>query len=195
MVCHCAANRIGSLQFMYLLIGSSQGRTRRYIWSMNFDGQVWFDFRDAAVWQFYRFVRELASRGNTVALEWRPLPTDGQVDAMVTYESLTTPDDQGRFLHALLGLVHIEGRDPGDPIVVAEAVSAANVEPGDRGSLETLSAAAAHLGVRAVPSLYRLGPVVTVRLNGAALWGDLEHRAATILAMAGDDGIWELSKP
>jgi len=162
---------------------------------MNFDGQVWFDFRDPAVWQFYRFVRELAARRHTVALEWRPFPTEGQEDAMLTYESLASPDDRGRFLHSLLGLVHIEGRDPGDPGVVATAVLAANVEPGDHRSLDSAAAAAAQLGVQAVPSLYRLGPIVTVRLNGAALLGDVEQRAATILAMAADDGIWELSKP
>jgi len=162
---------------------------------MEFTGQVWFDFSDGAVWHFYRFVRELAAHGGTVALDWRPLPTEGQEEAMTVFESLASAEDRGRFLHALLGLVHIEGLDPGDSEVVAQATRAATVEPGIRGSLDALAAEAAQLGVRAVPALYRHGPVVTIRLNGASLGGDLKRRAATILAVTGDDGIWELSKP
>lgn len=173
----------------------SQVRCGRYRCRMRFDGQVWFDFSATAVWHFYRFVRELAAQGTTVSLDWQPLPTEGQEAAMATYVSLSSPEARGRFLHALLGLVHIEGQDPADAVVVAQAVRAANVEPGPHGSLDHLKDEAAQLGVRAVPSLYRHGPVVIVRLNGASLVGDLERRAATILAMAADDGIWELSKP
>lgn len=162
---------------------------------MNFEGQVWFDFSEGAVWHFYRFVRELAARGSTVALEWRPLPAEGQLEAMTVFESLASVEDRGRFLHAMLGLVHIEGEDPCSAEVVAQAALAAKVEPGVAGSLDGLAREAAQLGVQAVPTLYRHGPVVTIHLNGASLVGDLEQRAATILAMTGDDGIWGLSKP
>ena len=162
---------------------------------MRLDGQVWFDFSDAAVWHFYRFVRELAARGSTVSLDWQPLPSEDQHEAMSLFVSLSSHEDRGRFLHALLGLVHLEGQDPSDADVVARAAAAAKVDQGPGGSLDDLAHEAAQLGVHRVPSLYRHGPVVTIRLNGASLEGDLERRAATILAMTGDDGIWELSKP
>ena len=162
---------------------------------MDFDGQVWFNFTDDAVWRFYRFVRELASAGARVGLDWRPLPTEAEAGAMSVFESLSSPEDRGRYLHALLGLVHIEDRDPGEPETVAEAVRAAEVQPGARAALDSLTEEAARLGVRTVPALYRHGPVVTVRLTDAALSGDVRRTAATILEMASDDGIWELSKP
>jgi protein-disulfide isomerase len=164
---------------------------------MDFDGQVWFDFVDDDVWQFYRFVRRLASEGNSVALEWRPLPTDGQEEPMVAFESLRSAGDRGRFLHAMLGLVHIEELDPSDPATLERAVETAKVvvPAPSQETLDALRTEAAQLGVRSVPSLYRRGPIVVVRLNAAALEGDIEQRAATILAMASDDGIWELSKP
>ncbi|MGI9528704.1 MAG: hypothetical protein ACR2NG_03260 [Acidimicrobiia bacterium] len=162
---------------------------------MKLDGQLWFNFSDVAVWHFYRFVRALATQGSTVSLDWQPLPSEDQHEAMSLFVSLSSHEDRGRFLHALLGLVHLEGQDPGDADVVARAAAAAEVEQGPRGSLDDLAHQAAQLGVQRVPSLYRHGPVVTIRLNSASLEGDLERRASTILAMTGDDGIWELSKP
>lgn len=165
---------------------------------MRFDGQVWFRFSDREVWDFYRFVRELASNGAQVALEWTPLPSEGEELAMATFEALDTPTRRGRFLHAMLGAVHLEGQSAGSPDAVAAAAAAADVPvaptsawPARRGEL---AKEAADLGVVDVPSMYRHGPVMRVVVNGAALTGDVVRRAETILAALDDDGLWELSK-
>jgi hypothetical protein len=163
---------------------------------MEFAGQVWFDFADDAVWRFYRFVRALAGSGNTVTLEWRALPGRGHDQAAAIFEALDTPDARGRFLHAMLGLVHIEGADPSDETVVRRACAEAGVaEPTGARSLEGVEALARDLGVVGVPSLYRHGPVMEIELTEAALSGDVAGRATRILAVADDDGIWQLDKP
>ncbi len=165
---------------------------------MEFSGQVWFDFVDPDVWRFYRFVRLLASEGHAVLLEWRPLPGRGHDHAVVVFEALDTPEDRGRFLHAMLGLVHLEGADAGDRGTVERALSASGVgQPvvSPDASVADLSALAAELGVRGVPTLYRHGPVVRIGLTEAALLEDVAARAASILSVADDDGIWRLDKP
>ena len=166
--------------------------------AMRFDGQVWFDFGDRAVWDFYAFIRALAGRGTEVALEWKPFVSDDQATMASTFLGLDRPDERGRFLHAALGLVHLEGEDPAADETVRSAMAIARItgEPrGDTGEVASLRSRAIELGVRRVPSLYRHGPVVAVTVNGAATTGDVEARAGTILAMLDDDGIWELTKP
>jgi 2-hydroxychromene-2-carboxylate isomerase len=167
---------------------------------MRFEGEVWFDFRSTAVWIFYRFVRSLAADGHEVTLEWKPLPVDDERAAMALHASLDDPDERGRFLHAMLGLVHLEGQDPADPETVRRALDACGLSPeinleGRETALARLEDAASQLAIRRVPTLYRHGPATTIVLNAAALEGDLAARAATILAMTDDDGIWELTKP
>ena len=165
---------------------------------MEFSGQVWFDFADEQVWRFYRFVRAIAAAGHTVSLEWRPLPGRGHDGAAAVFEALTTPDERGRFLHAMLGLVHLEGLDPADAAVVQRAGEAAGVAlpAPDDGTLAQVATLAADLGVEDVPSLYRHGPVMRIELTEAALL-DEDHvgRAERMLAVADDDGIWRLGKP
>ena len=165
---------------------------------MEFSGQVWFDFADDQVWRFYRFVRALAAAGHTVTLEWRPLPGRGHDGAAAVFESLITPEERGRFLHAMLGLVHLEGQDPGDEAIVHRAGEAAAVTVPSPGAqaLDGVAKLAADLGVEEVPSLYRHGPVTRIELTEAALLDDdVADRAARILAVADDDGIWRLGKP
>ena len=164
---------------------------------MDFEGEVWFDFRDEAVWHFYRFVRELASQGHRVALEWTPLPDERDADAMAAFVSLATPTERGRFLHAMLGLVHLDGADPSEASTVQDAAEAARIEITSTSSVDlaAIDRRARDMGVHSVPSLYRHGPVVAIRLNGAALMGDAEATARTLLAVADDDGIWEVRKP
>jgi hypothetical protein len=171
-----------------------------YIHAMVFEGQVWFDFSTPAVWQFYRFVRGLAEAGHSVHLEWLPRPVASERAAMGVFVHLDTPDLRGRFLHAMLGLVHLEGADASDDTTVAMAAAAADVPmpddpgPADR-ELERLGGLARDLGVGTTPALYRHGPVMTVTLNGAALMGDPAPRAQLILDVLDDDGVWGLVKP
>jgi hypothetical protein len=168
---------------------------------MRFEGQVWFDFSTPTVWMFYRFVAALAAEGHDVALDWVPRPIEHERLAMSTYLAFPHADDRGRFLHAMLGLVHIEHADPGSSATVDRAVSAAGatVEP-DRvtsvgPALDRIGEEAMALGVDRLPALYRHGPVSAVALNGAALLGDLERRARLILDVADDDGVWAVAKP
>lgn len=169
-----------------------------YISCMRFDGQVWFDFTEPAVWQFYRFVRALAEEGHEVALEWKPLPRVGEESIASTFLGLQEPRERGRFLHAALGLIHGEHEDPTASSTVEAALTAAGlntvtVAQADR--LDALRAEASDLGVIDVPTMYRHGPVVRIDLNPAATRGNVALRAGTILRMLDDDGIWGLTKP
>lgn len=178
--------------------GTMMDRRGSYISGMRFDGQVWFDFSEPAVWQFYRFVRALAEDGHEVALEWKPLPRDGEETFAATFLGLAEPHERGRFLHAAFGLVHGEHEDPTSRSTVKAALAAAGIDPvadGSQDRLEALRAEAIALGVTAVPSMYRHGPVVRIELNGAATRGNVALRAGTILRMLDDDGIWGLTKP
>ena len=162
---------------------------------MRFDGQVFFRFDDRQVWEFYRFARSLAETGAEVALEWTPMPDEGP--AATVFLGLSDPQDRGRFLHAMLGLVHLDDRDAADASTVAAAVDAARVAPGSvpTGALAEIARLVEDLGVSDVPSLYRHGPAVRITLNGASTTGDVQARAEAILAVLDDDGIWGLTKP
>ncbi|MGI9584199.1 MAG: hypothetical protein ACR2N7_01255 [Acidimicrobiia bacterium] len=164
---------------------------------MQFDGQVRFNFGTPNVWHFYRFVRALATAGHAVALEWTPLPTDQERFAMEVYVSLERPEERGRFLHAMLGLVNLEREDSASRATVEKALNAAGLTQPDAvaADLDALDRQASQLGVTSVPTMYRHGPAVAVALNDAALAGDLERRAAVILDVLDDDGIWSLAKP
>lgn len=178
--------------------GTMIERWSAYISGMRFDGQVWFDFSEPAVWQFYRFVRALAEAGNEVALEWKPLPRDGEEAIASTFLGLADPEERGRFLHAAFGLVHAEGGDPMSRSTVTAALAAARIEvvpDAAKDRLDALRTEARDLGVMDVPAMYRHGPVVRIELNGAATMGDVALRAGTILRMLDDDGIWGLTKP
>lgn len=165
---------------------------------MRFEGQVWFRFGDRAVWDFYRFVRELAAHDVVVALDWTPLPATDESLAMATFDALDTPGRRGRFLHAMLGVVHLEGESADSEEAVAKAAAAADIPVGTTESWgarsESLSSEAANLGVVDVPTMYRHGPVMRIVVNGAVLTGDVVRSAITILAALDDDGVWQLSK-
>ena len=166
---------------------------------MQFDGQVWFDFSSPSVWVFYQWIRSLASTGTGVAIEWLPLPKGTERAAMATLLSIDEPDDRGRFLHALLGLVHIEGMVASDLKTIAAALQAAELNSvivkDAHPLLEELRSRATGLGIDAVPTLYRRGPVMSVQLNPAILDDDPRETAETINKVLGCDGIWELRKP
>jgi hypothetical protein len=166
---------------------------------MQLDGQVWFSFTNPDVWVLYRFVRALASAGHPVNLDWVPLFDQDEATSMSTFLAIDDPDDRGRFLHAMLGLVHIEGDRFDDDELIAKALSVSGVSSrgpaAGNGELTSLAAEAESLGVRATPTLYRHGPASHIRLTEVALMGDVAATAAMIVSIADDDGVWEISKP
>jgi hypothetical protein len=169
-----------------------------YAQCMRFDGRVWFDFANPAVWQFYRFVLALAEDGNGVGLEWVPFYRGTETEAMATFVSLPTPQDRGRFLHAMLGLVHIEKLDPRSSATVVNALGAAEcVTPEIVGDevLDEIAEKASAMGVSETPTLFTGGPVMHIVLNQAATMGNLVETAEAILAVLESDGIWTLAKP
>jgi hypothetical protein len=166
---------------------------------MQLDGQVWFSFTNPDVWIFYRFVRELAASGNAVNLEWVPLHHPDEAKSMAVFLTIAEPDTRGRFLHAMLGLIHIENERFDDDAIIAAALSAAGVSAaGPKAGeveLSTLAAQARSLGVTDTPTLYRNGPASHIRLTEAALNRDVAETAASIISIADDDGVWEIKKP
>jgi hypothetical protein len=172
---------------------------QRYIDGMQFDGQVWFSFRNPDVWLFYRFVRELASAGSAVNLEWLPLPDPDEQTAMATFLAIAEPEQRGRFLHTMLGLIHIERQTFDDDVIVQRAVAVSDVKPGDvvasQDALSHLTETASSQGVVATPTVYRHGPASHIRLTDAALMGDTAATAALLLSVADNDGIWSVVKP
>lgn len=166
---------------------------------MHLDGQVWFSFTNPDVWIFYRFVRELASSGAAVNLDWVPLPSEHEAASMSTFLAIDDPDGRGRFLHAMLGLIHLEGERFDDEAIVARALAASGASAHDRQAgedmLPILADDAAALGVTKTPSLYRHGPASHIRLTEAALMGDATETAAAMLSIVSDDGVWSIVKP
>ncbi len=118
---------------------------------------------------------------------------------MSTFLAIDDVEDRGRFLHAMLGLIHLEDQSLDDETIVAEALSAAGVAAGGvatgEDALAFLAAEAESLGVTATPTLYRHGPASHIRLTEASLLGDIEKTALAILSVADDDGVWTIAKP
>jgi 2-hydroxychromene-2-carboxylate isomerase len=166
---------------------------------MQFRGQVWFDFSSPSVWVFYRWVRALAESGVDVALDWMPLPADAEREAMATLLGIEDSQDRGRFLHAMLGLVHIDKRSASEMETVAEALRAAGLDSmivrDEHPLLKDLATRSTELGIDAVPTLCRHGPVLSVQLNDSVFDGDVQQVARTINEVMESDGIWELRKP
>jgi hypothetical protein len=166
---------------------------------MQLDGQVWFSFTNRDVWVFYRFVRQLASAGHSVNLDWVPVFDRNEAISMSTFLAIDDSNDRGRFLHAMLGLIYLDGQPFDDETIAAKALSAAGVAEVGAASgeseLELLATQAGALGVTATPTLYRRGPVSHIRLTEASLMGDVEKTAIAILSVTDDDGVWGIAKP
>ena len=173
---------------------------------MRFEGRVYFDFANPAVWWLYRFFGVAAKDGAELRLYGRPFDGDGEVAsrrALASYAAVQkeVPDRQGAYLQALLALRHHQGEDLGSSETLAAAADAArvaapsvsNVEWFDRVAEETLEGR--KLGVVATPSVYRHGPVLPDEPNMAAMRGDVMGRLRLIDSVLADDGIWRLSKP
>lgn len=165
---------------------------------MRFTGRVWFDFTNPEVWHFYRFIRALAESGSSVAIEWLPLYTGSEIAAMSAFVMPRNAEDRGRFLHAMLGLVHLEGLDADHETTVTQALESAGLGPeivSDLPQLQQISTNARELGVERTPTMYNHGPVMHVTLNGAARSGDVEATGRVLMEVLGNDGIWAMAKP
>jgi predicted DsbA family dithiol-disulfide isomerase len=178
---------------------------------MDFTGRVFFDFTSLDTWNFYKMIAAAVQSGATVRIDWQPVAGDatseGELRAMhgFAWAKREHAERHGLFLQALLIMLHHEGVDIDAPGTVIQAAEAAGIDGRAMGEAlaegagaDDLAGArteAARLGVRALPSLYRHGPVVHVKTSGAATRGDVEHRLETINRMLDDDGLWELSKP
>jgi 2-hydroxychromene-2-carboxylate isomerase len=181
---------------------------------MEFTGRLYFDFTAPDVWRFYRMLVAAQQEGVRIGLEWKPFVVGGLEAAMAGQRRLLqasevvrqdVPLRHGRFVPAVLTAIHEEGMSPDDPelIVLGSRVAGLDDELVDddaiRGPgrilLERSQAEAETLGVDAVPSLYRHGPVLAVRTTGAAALGGAAARLETINRMLDDDGLWQLRKP
>jgi len=165
---------------------------------MRFDGRVWFDFTNPQVWHFYRFVRAFVEAGNTASIEWLPLYRGSEVDAMSAFVMPRDPESRGRFLHTLLGLVHMEQLDAGEKATVVKALTTAGLDPEivvDVPQLQRIAHDADELGVKATPTIYNHGPVMHIALNGAAISGDVGATGRVLIDVLRNDGIWGLEKP
>ena len=152
--------------------------------------------------------------GARIGLEWKPFVVGGLDGATAGQRRLLqasevirqdVPLRHGGFVPAILTAIHDEGASADDPelIVVAcrvagldeDLVDDVSIDGPGRVLLERSQAEAETLGVDAVPTLYRHGPVLTVRTTGAAALGGAAARLETIDRVLDDDGLWELRKP
>ncbi len=182
---------------------------------MNFNGRVYFDFLGADVWRFFQLLLRAQQEGARPGLEWKPVLLGGLPDGeLVGHARLLAASEvvrqdavmsHGAFVAAALTGVHREGIDVADPDLIAVAAKVAELDadfladdvidgPGRR-LLTASHEEAMALGVDAVPSVYRHGPVVAVRTTTAVTFGEATPRLELISAMLNDDGIWELRKP
>jgi hypothetical protein len=173
---------------------------------MRFEGRVYFDFVNPAVWWLYRFFGVAAKDGADLRLDWLPFDVDGDVTsarALAGYVAVREeyPERHGAYLQALLALRHHQGADLADSDTLAAAADAARVAAPSVANIEWFDKVAAStlegrkLGVTDTPTLYRHGPVLHVEMNMAALSGDVLERLRLIDGVLADDGIWGLTKP
>jgi protein-disulfide isomerase len=173
---------------------------------VRFEGRVYFDFVNPAVWWLYRFLGIAAKDGADLRLEWRPFDIDDDVAskrALASFAAIQAeyPERQGTYLQALLALHHHQGADLGSSETLAAAADAARVAAPSVSSVEWHDLVAEstvegrELGVVATPTMYRHGPVLHVEVNQAALSGDVQERLRLIDGVLSDDGIWRLAKP
>jgi 2-hydroxychromene-2-carboxylate isomerase len=182
---------------------------------MDFTGRLYFDFIDRDVWRFLQVLLSAQREGARPGLEWKPFLVggvpDGDLDGharLLAASELVRNDAvlaHGPFVSAVLTAIHGEGMDVEDPDVMALAGRVAGLEDDfladdeirrrGRVLLEAAEEEARALGVDAVPSIYRHGPVVAVRMTAAVAMGGGLRRLELIDAMLEDDGLWELRKP
>jgi hypothetical protein len=173
---------------------------------MRFEGQVYFDLESRDTWHLYRFLAACSREGADLALAWVPFLDDeepGRLHPLAAYAAVRDiePEHHGEFLQAMLSVRHGSGTALDEGAVLAAAI-AAGVDSAAIGaaadheqSVRLATEEARQLGVTTTPTLYRHGPVMHVRLNPAALEGDVLARLRLIDAVLDDDGTWSLQKP
>jgi 2-hydroxychromene-2-carboxylate isomerase len=181
---------------------------------MDFTGRLYFDFTSPDVWRFYRMLVAAQQEGVRIGLEWKPFvvggldgTTTGQCRLLQASEVVRqdVPLRHGGFVPAILSAIHDEGASADDPELILLASRVAGLADGlvddvsidgpGRVLLERSQSEAETLGVDAVPTLYRHGPVLTVRTTGAAAMSGAAARLETISRVLDDDGLWVLRKP
>jgi len=174
---------------------------------MEFAGRVYFEAGSADTWHLYRFLAATVAAGADLRLSWVPFlaredRTELRALAAFAIVKQEATDRHGAFLQALLQARHGEGKSLADDATYLEAADAAGVasglvvatQPGE-DAVRVATKEASGLGVVRTPSIYRHGPVLRVRVNPAALDGDVIARLRVIDAVLGDDGVWALEKP
>ena len=182
---------------------------------MQFNGRVYFDFESKDVWRFLQLLLAAQREGAQPGLEWKPYLADGVPDGdpagqarLLAAAEIVRNDAvmaHGAFLSAVLTAVHGEAMEIDDPAVLEVALRVAGLDAAfidddlidGRGAvlLRRAQAEAEAVGVDAVPSVYRHGPVVAIRMTPAVAMGSGLRRLELIDAMLQDDGLWELRKP
>ena len=148
-------------------------------------------------------------------MEWKPFLVDGIPDGELTGHARLLASAEvvrhdvvmshGSFVAAALTAIHAEAMRPDDPELIPLAarvaridddiISADAIDGVGRVLLAASQDEASTLGVDAVPSLYRHGPVVAMRMTAAVSVGSGLRRLELINGMLEDDGMWELRKP
>jgi 2-hydroxychromene-2-carboxylate isomerase len=181
---------------------------------MQFTGRLFYDFVSADVWRFFQMLISAQNEGAQLGVEWKPFlvaGVPGELDAharLLAAAEIVRNDavlNHGAFVAAVLTAVHAEGMALESDEIIPLALRLAQLDAGflgdglvatqGRAHLEASQAEAATLGVDAVPTVYRHGPVVAVRTTSAVTMGSGLHRLEMINAMLEDDGLWELRKP
>jgi predicted DsbA family dithiol-disulfide isomerase len=178
---------------------------------MEFTGRVFFDVSGADTWNFYKMIAAGVQAGATVRIDWQPVARDDTSEAerramtAFAWAKREHADRHGIFLQALLIVVHEDRLDLAAPTTLAQAAEAAGIDAramanaleagGGEADVAAAATEAGRLGVGPLPAVYRHGPVLHVKVNGAAVHGDVLHRLDTIDRMLDDDGLWELRKP
>ena len=177
---------------------------------MHFTARIYFDLTTQGVFLFYGLLARAEEAGAVIDIEWRAFGTSGDsIDrtalAATELVRVVAPDKHGRFVQALLAVSHIEGADMGDPASLNVAARVADVSLGVLSAerlagegaalLAATETEARALSVRGVPTLYRQGPVMMVRLVGKADDVEALKRLRIINDVLNDDVLWELGKP
>ncbi len=183
---------------------------------MDFTGRIFFNFESYDVWRLYSTVLKASrERSARIDITWEAFLIDeldpdaripGKTRALAACAAVAEshPEQQQRFVQALLTLVYQEKDDPRKDSTLAVAARVAGIEgdeviaraidPGLQ-LLQDNSSKARELGVTNVPTIVNNGPPLYVKTTGAANYGNAVLRLDLINRMLRDDGLWTMTKP